>query len=339
MLRHRQLSAFAALACALSLLLVACADDGPDAVAACGSEADDGAERLVLRMISPFRNPITSDEVDRTIEILCERAETLDAEAVVSRPSELELEVLLSGEGAAEAADVIGAPAKLNFYDWELTLIPDPNAPRDARLETPFPAAYEAIRLASGIPPDCVEERCTVPGPTSYLFDLRSKELLDGPSLAVEGLLEGRLQGEEPRGFELLSVRVGTIALREDDDAYWVLRDRPSVYSSEITDPEVRADPRTGRPAVHVDFTEEGEVAFRRMTRKIAKRDAPPSVFAVAFDLDLIELVPVDPVGDRKGRDPSDGFLVTGDFSLAEAEELVEFLEIGSPPVGLASTA
>lgn len=337
--RLRPSAALAALVCAAALLLGACGEDGPGALAACGSEAEGGAERVVFRMISPFRDPITADEVERTTGILCERAEALGAEAVVTRPSELELEVLLSGAGAAEAARTIGVPAQLGFYDWGLTVIPDPNAPPERRLETPFPGPYEAVRLASGLPPDCAEERCTVPGPTSYLFDLRSKELIDGPSLAVEGLLEGRLQGEEPRGFELLSVRVGTIVVRESEDAYWVLRDRPSVRASEITDPEVRTDPESGRPAIHVGFTEEGQVAFRRMTRKIAGREISPSLFAVTLDLDLVELSRVDPVADRKGRDPSGGYLIRGDFTAEQAERLVRFLEIGIPPVGLAPAA
>jgi preprotein translocase subunit SecD len=335
---RRQIPLLAAPAVSAALLLGACGGDGGVGdVAACGSDPGEDAVQVTFRMITPPRDPITADEAERTVEVLCERAEALNAEAVIERSSEFELEVLLSGEGAARAAELIGAPAKLGFYDWELALIPDPNAPPDRRFETPFPGPYEAVRLASGLPPDCAEERCTVPGPTSYLFDLASKELIDGPSLAVEGLLDGRLQGEEPGGFELLSVRVGTIVLRErDSDAYWVLRDRPVVTADQIADPEVTTDPATGQPAVLVHFTDEGKLAFRRLTRKIAERATPPSVFGVALDLELIALPDVDPVGDRTGRDPEDGFVITGDFTEQQAGELASFLEIGSPPVGLA---
>lgn len=331
----RSLSAAAALASAVVVLLAACGDDTAD-FAACGSEAGDDAESIVLRMITPARERITDDQVDRTTQIICERAEVMDAEAVVTRSSEFELQVQLSGPGAAEARRQIGAPSQIGLYDWALMVIPDPDAPPDARLTTPFAEPYNAVRLASGLPPDCAEEKCTVPGATSYLFDLRTKQLIDGPSLAVEGLLEGRLQGEEG-SFELLSVRVGQIVLRErGSDEYWVLRDRPSVSASQITEPEVTVDPDTGEPAVLIRFTEDGALAFERMTRKIAERDTPPSVFGVALDLELLELSEVDPVADRKGRDPEQGLVITGGFTEQEAERLVSFLEIGNPPVGLA---
>lgn len=340
----RSLTCLLAAALGCGLLLTACGDKLGEDVAACGSSAEDGAYEVVYRMISPGNGAVPGDELERTAEIICERAQALGNEAVVERKDEHELRVSLSGEGAAQAAQAITVPTQVAFYDWAANLIPDPDAPVEKRLEAPFPDLYPAVRLASGLPPDCVDERCTLPGAVSYLFDLESKQLVAGPSLAVENLIENRLEGEEPGGYELRAVRVGQIVVQEQGtgDAF-VLRDRPGVRPEQIDDARVVTDPGSGRPAVAVEFTEAGQVAFERMTRRIVLRaKADPSLatpaarqYAVALDLELLERPVVDGEAHPKGLDASDGAVLTGDFSTEEAEQLAEFLRIGVLPVGL----
>ena len=79
------------------------------------------------------------------------------------------------------AVNVIGTTAQLYFYDWEPNVIAeDPNDPNAT--EQGFNRLFDAVKFASTQKPECFKNRCTTNGPTYYLFDRDSLELLTPPS-------------------------------------------------------------------------------------------------------------------------------------------------------------
>src|SRR6185369_2593204 len=95
------------------------------------------------------------------------------------------------------ATEQIGATAQLELYDFEKNIVvpPNSNAPKHPTTETDpnladfeFPNLYEAVKFASTRKPECPENACTTNGPTFYLFDKNSHELLAGPATKEKDL-------------------------------------------------------------------------------------------------------------------------------------------------------
>lgn len=338
----------AAVVCALAL---AACGGGEEEVAGCDGSPPDDAVEVSFRMVpAPALGVVSGSEAEATRQNLCDRAKVLGVEDVVVRGEDNQVQVFLAGENAERAAELIGEPARIGVYDWEANVILNP-AVRTARpTETPFKREYDAVRFAAAQPTDCSEGRCTVPGPIYYLYDLDTKDLLDGPSLGAERLLNDRLADGIDPPVEVLAIQEGVILAAEGPGSYFVLRDRASLTGADIVDPQATTDPVTGEPAISFGLTEEGQEVFEQLSRRIAVRSAegaPENVsaaraeagsghLAIILDGEVVSRAVINFVENPDGINASQGLIITGGFTEEEAEELAALLAVGPPPVGLA---
>lgn len=338
---------------ASALVLSACGGAGGDEVAGCDGDQPDDAIRLDFRMVpGPTLGRVDEEEAEPTRQNLCDRAHALGVEDVVVRGEENQVEVFLAGENAERAAELIAEPLRLAFYDWEANVVLDPalTARSPKPTEEPFASEYDAVTFAAAQTVDCSHERCTVPGPIFYLYDLDTKELIEGPTYGAEELLSDRVSGDIDPPIEVQAIRESAVLAQEGPDRFFVLSDRAFVTGDQIENVEATVDPETGEPAISFDLTEEGRKAFEVVTRRMARRGAEnnPEVnsaaqagrsgehFAITLDGRVLTRPVVNFVEDRQGADGTQRFTVSGGWTEEEAEELAALLEVGPTPVGLA---
>ena len=305
------------------------------------------------------------EEIDRAIEIIRQRVDTLGvAEPEINRVGNDQIDVGLPDvQDIDRAVEVIGTTAQMQFYDWEPNVIsPDPNDPNAT--EQGFNRLFDAVRFASKRKPECFRDLCTTTGPTYYLFDRDSLELLTEPSQDRSDLFLDFPRERQPKDSVVLEVPQGTRVVEEppqDDPAtdqdestgppeHFVLRDRPELSGTDITNPEQNSDPTTNQPNVTFEFTDEGRESFEEITSRIAQRaagEAPPGVttpaqaealsdhFAIVLD-DLVQSRPIiNFVENPNGIDGRTGAQISGSFTISEAQDLAETLRIGALPIEL----
>src|SRR5918994_1135517 len=274
------------------------------------------------------------------------------------------------GEDVDRAIAQIGTTAQLYLYAFEPNVIPeDPND--EASVERGYNRLIDAVEAASKQEPECFQNSCTEPGPTLYLFDEDSLQLLADPA-ETRADLEAQFPNDElPPNSRIVEVPQGTLVLgspppdgESEDEVearagappYYVIRDRPALSGDDIENPEQNSDPTTNQPNITFDFTDEGREAFQQVTREIAQRgandyllatgqsasSAPPEAadqfsgsFAIVLD-GVIESRPIiNFVENPDGIDGRTGAQISGDFTLQEAQDLAEVLQIGALPIDL----
>ena len=156
--------------------------------------------------------------MDRSIEIIRERTDKLGvAEPEISRIGEDSVRVGLPDvQNADRAIAQVGDTAQMFFYDWEPNVIANPNAPNADPAESPFPRIYDAVQLAAQQEPECFEDNCTTTGPTYYLFDSQTKQLISGPEAAEEDLFANLDNPPPPDRREVIAVPQGTLVVRAE---------------------------------------------------------------------------------------------------------------------------
>jgi SecD/SecF fusion protein len=335
-----------------------------------GLDLSGGTELIYQGRPTPQNPEIQGDDMDRSIEIIRERTDTLGvAEPEISRLGTDSVRVGLPDvQNAERAIAQVGDTAQLFFYDWEPNVVPRPDVPADRATETPFGnnRLYDAVKFASTREPECFENTCTTTGPTFYLFDSQTKQLLAGPGATKSDLFVDQPDEKQPPGSEILSVPQGTIVVKQeapqdnpdtsenesDDDesrGWFVLRDRPALSGDDIRNPEQQQDPNTNQPNVAFEFNDEGREAFSNVTREIAERglnSAPPGTsgvntaefsdhFAVVLDDEVVSRPIIDFGENPQGIDGRTGAQIEGSFTIQEAQDLAQFLKIGALPIEL----
>jgi SecD/SecF fusion protein len=334
-----------------------------------GLDLEGGTELIYQGRPTPQNPEVEGEDIDRAIEIIRERTDSLGvAEPEISRLGTDSVRVGLPDvQNAERAIAQVGQTAQLYFYDWEPNVIPNPNAPADRGTESPFPRLYDAVQLAAQQPPECEDDECTTSGPSYYLFDARSKELLAGPETARQDLFIDFPDEKQPANSEIVAVPQGTLVVQaepppddpeteenESEDApeqWYVIHDRPELSGDEIRDPEQQLDQNTNQPIVVFNFNDEGREAFEEVTKRIAERglqNAPPGVagnaqaaaelsghFAVVLDREIVSRPIINFVENPSGIDGRTGAQIEGSFTVQEAQDLAEFLKIGALPIEL----
>jgi SecD/SecF fusion protein len=337
-----------------------------------GLDLSGGTELIYQGRPTPQNPEIQGDDMDRSIEIIRERTDSLGvSEPEISRLGTDSVRVGLPDvQNADRAIAQVGDTAQLFFYDWEPNVIPNPNAAEGRGTETPFGRLYDAVVFASEQKPECFEDTCTTTGPSYYLFDAQSKELITGPEATRADLFADLEEDEIPpkADQEIVAVPQGTIVVLEEpppdnpDTAenesesdtgrgYYVLRDRPALSGDDIRNPEQQQDPNTNQPNVAFEFSDDGRKAFEEVTKTIAERglnEAPPGSannaqvaadisdhFAVVLDDEVVSRPIINFVENPQGIDGRTGAQIEGSFSIQEAQDLAEFLKIGALPIEL----
>jgi SecD/SecF fusion protein len=330
-----------------------------------GLDLRGGIELVYQGQPTPQNPEVTTEDLDRAIEIMRERVDTLGVtEPEISTIGEDQITAGLPDiQDVEQAVEQIGTTAQLYFYDWEPNVVPNPDSPQDPG-ESGFPRLIDAVRFASKQKQECFQDSCTTDGPTFYLFDEDTFELLAGPSQSEKDLFT-KFDDRQPRGSEIIEVPQGTLVVEEppfdlpeteENEAetnpteFFVLRDRPALSGDEIENPEQQFDPTTNQPNVTFDFTDEGREAFAEVTAEIATRgreQAPIGVsteaqadqfsdhFAIVLDREVVSRPIINFVENPTGIDGRTGAQISGLDSLDEAQNLAEFLRIGALPIEL----
>ncbi len=336
-----------------------------------------GGTQLVYQAEPTARTPnISPEDIDRAIEIIRQRADKLGvSEPEISRLGERGIQVGLPDvQNAQQAIEQIGTTSQLYFYDFEGNVVPPPTkgVPRDpASSPNPsnpniytFPNLYDAVQFASKRKPECIDDQCTTNGPTYYLFDRDSHQLMAGPAASPKDLFLPFRNEKRPPGTQIASVPQGTVVVQAESEdptltespaevsasPHYVFKDRPALSGDDIKNPEQNFDQTTNQPNVTFDFTDEGRSAFQEVTRTIAERGAataPPGTvgpaaaesFSQHFSVVLDNQVVTQPIinfdENPGGIDGRTGAQISGSFSINSAQDLAEFLRIGALPINL----
>jgi SecD/SecF fusion protein len=332
-----------------------------------GLDLEGGTELIYQGRPTPQNPTIDGSDMDRSIEIIRERTDKLGvAEPEISRIGEDSVRVGLPDvQNADRAIAQVGDTAQMFFYDWEPNVVPNPNAPNADPAESPFPRIYDAVQLAAQQKPECFEDNCTTTGPTYYLFDSQTKQLISGPEAAESDLLANLDNPPPPNRREVIAVPQGTLVVRAEaldgetlpqdpnatENRWFVIRDRPELSGDDIRNPEQASDPNTNQPNVTFEFTDQGRQAFSDVTKRIAERglaEAPPGVagnaqlasnysghFAVVLDDEIVSRPIINFVENPAGIDGRTGAQISGIGDIGEAQDLANFLKIGALPIEL----
>jgi SecD/SecF fusion protein len=335
-----------------------------------------GGTQLIYQGEPTARTPdIGADDIDRAIEIIRERADKLGvSEPEISRLGETGIQVGLPDvQNAEQAIEQIGTTSQLYFYDFEGNVVPPPgpNVP-DNPAESPdpnpniysFPNLYDAVAFASKRKAECPQNECTTNGPTHYLFDRSSHQLLGGPAAERSDLFLRFRDEKQPPGSQIIDVPQGTVVVQSETEdptlsqslseisasPHYVLRDRPALSGDDIKNPEQSSDQTTNQPNVVFDFTDDGRAAFQEVTQAIAERGAataPPGTvsaaaaeqysqhFSVVLDRQVVTQPIINFAENPAGIDGRTGAQISGSFSIQSAQDLAEFLRIGALPINL----
>jgi SecD/SecF fusion protein len=340
-----------------------------------GLDLQGGTELIYQGRPTPQNPTIDGSDIDRAIEIIRKRTDKLGvSEPEISRVGSDSIRVALPNvQNADRAAATVGSTAQLYFYDWEPNVIRGAPGSGTNPAEQPVNRLYDAVVFASKQKPECFQNQCTTNGPTYYMFDSKTKDPVttpDGNPLVASKRSDLFLDKEllpPPGQREVVAVPQGTLVVQAEAPpdnpntstnesqtatrGYYVIRDRPSLSGNDITDPKQDFDPQTNQPLVTFGFTGAGRTKFQDVTKAIAERglsQAPPGVagnsqaaaqfsghFAVVLDREIVSRPIINFVDNPAGIDGRTGAQIEGSFTISEAQQLAEFLQIGALPIDL----
>jgi SecD/SecF fusion protein len=331
-----------------------------------------GGVSLVYEAQPTKFSKVTSESIDRTMDIMRERVDNLGvAEPEIQRSGNNQIDVSLPDvKNADQAQQQVGTTAQLAFYDWEKSVIgpngkPNPsdqNVTGGQAAGQPGAGAsqsqYDAVKQASKLPPTN-EANDT----TSGLFfgvDDKAKTVLCGPQ-NTEAAAREACSNAGKRPTSIVKVPEGYIIVQAESDesdkksvaaaadSFFILKDDPSLRGTDIKNPEQNTDSGaggTGQPNVTFDFTKSGREKWQQTTREIAQRGSaellpgvdPRAVanhFAIVLDNKLISVPYIDPQQNPDGIDGSNGSEISGGFTIKSAQRLANLLKTGALPIHL----
>ncbi|HEY6550340.1 MAG TPA: protein translocase subunit SecD [Solirubrobacterales bacterium] len=361
-----------------------------------GLDLKGGVELIYQGTPTGESKEVSGEDIDHSIEIIRERIDQLGvSEPEVARLGSNEISVSLPDvTNAQRAIDQVGTTAQLFFYDWEPNLIGQekaiggypgkepPQGPitkaneewKEAGRTTTknsdqqllfagaFPAAYNAVKLASEQEPvkDC--STCSTSRTRFYLFSKKEPhELLAGPEFNKKDLFISATGVERSHNGIVLKVPAGTVVVSEKpsdskgqvlenaEPGWYALRDRPALSGTDITNPK-QGFGEFQEPNVTFEFTDKGRKAFQEVTRQIAQRGAASAIgpssaesaeetsghFAAVLDNEVKTRPIINYAQNPDGIDGRTGAQISGGFSsITDAQDLATILQIGALPINL----
>jgi SecD/SecF fusion protein len=261
-----------------------------------------GGVELVYQAKATKQTPVTSDALNRSIDVMRDRVDQLGvAEPELQRSGNDQVSVALPAvKNLQQAIDQVGTVAQLAFYDWEPNVIgPDGKTHPDDQNVTGGPSAgsvgsislYDAVLRASKQPakdePDNLRDTSLF-----YAVDPKTKTVYrngkDPNAQAGEDTRAEALANVPPgkkATAKVYEVKPNTVIVRAEQpdtaktksDQWFVLQDNVSLRGTDIKNPEQSFDQGAGgngQPIVTFDFTSKGRKIWQNTTRKIAERGA-----------------------------------------------------------------
>jgi SecD/SecF fusion protein len=330
-----------------------------------------GGVSLVYQAKPTRFSAVTSDSIDRTMDIMRQRVDNLGvSEPEIQRSGADQIDVSLPDvKNADQAQQQVGTTAQLLFYDWEKSVL-GPNgkpAPLDPSVTGGSSAGqpgagsqtyYEAVTRASKFPPTNEPDDTT----NGLYFGVndKAKTVLCGPQESEADAREAcQNDGKKPssivkvpRGYIIVQAEVddtNKAAQAAASDAYFILKDDPALLGTDVKNPEQNTDNGaggSGQPDVTFDFTDAGRKKWAKTTRAIAQRGSDqllPGVdstqvanhFAIVLDNKLISVPYIDPRQNPDGIDGSNGSQISGSFTIKSAQRLANLIKTGALPIKL----
>src|SRR3954466_12662459 len=327
-----------------------------------------GGVSLTYQAKPTVQSGVTSDAIDRTLDIMRERVDQLGvSEPEIQRSGSDQIDVSLPDvKNADEAANQVGTTAQMYFYDWERNVL-DANckpAPQDANV-TGGSSAGSGVGATDQFTAITRGSKCPVrnlPNATTnglfYQVDTKTKKVVAGPDETRRDLRQ-ELQNKAVRPSKTqktLEVPKGTIVVRAEapspkqkSNLYYMMRDNPALSGKEVKNPEQQFDNGaggTGQPIVTFSFTGKGKAAFQKTTRAIAARGQNNFIpgqnpqdaqqhFAIVLDNELITTPFIDFQQNPDGIDATNGSQISGSFTIDSAQRLANLLKTGALPIKL----
>ncbi|MBA2506556.1 MAG: hypothetical protein H0V29_11535 [Thermoleophilaceae bacterium] len=232
------------------------------------------------------------------------------------------------------------AGEKLYLFDKNKQPLKGPDATCEELLsdyepsETPLPAKDQP---KAGSP--CAKE----------ITELGQQTKVPGRAGTIGGPPAGSTVVKVPRGVAVIKAeRPATLPENAPEpENYYVVEDDSELSGTEIKDPEQRNDPQTQEPVVAFEFTDKGQKAFARVTKRLAERGSeqilPPGAdrdaafqrFAITLDNQIVSLATIDFRENPEGIDGKTGAQINGIGGFQEAADLANSLRIGALPIDL----
>src|SRR3954463_15594911 len=328
-----------------------------------------GGVSLTYQAKPTVQSGVTSDAIDRTLDIMRERVDQLGvSEPEIQRSGSDQIDVSLPDvKNADEAANQVGTTAQMYFYDWETNVL-DANcrpAPQDANVTGGSSAGSGAGTATDQFTAVTRASKCPVrnlPNATTnglfYQVDTKAKKVLAGPDETRRDLQQ-ELQNKSVKPSKTqktLEVPKGTIVVRAEapsakqkSNRYYLMRDDPALSGKEVKNPEQQFDNGaggTGQPIVTFSFTDKGRKSFQKTTQAIAQRGSDAFIpgqdpqdaqqhFAIVLDNELITVPFIDFQQNPDGIDGANGSQISGSFTIDSAQRLANLLKTGALPIKL----
>jgi SecD/SecF fusion protein len=330
-----------------------------------------GGVSLVYQAKPTRQSKVTSDAIQRTMDIMRERIDTLGvAEPEIQRSGNDQIDVALPAvKNADQAQQQVGTVAQLLFYDWEKSVLGKDGKPHplDRNVTGGSSAGqpgagtqtyYEAVKTASKFKPTNEPDDTT--NGLYFGVDDKAKKVVCGPQ-ETEADLRASCNNAGKRPTSIVKVPRGYLIVQAEadatnknaqalaNDAYYILKDDPALRGTDIKNPEQNLDNGaggTGQPTVTFDFTKSGRSKWQKVTRIIAQRGADQLLpgqtstavanhFAIVLDNKLISAPYIDPRENPDGIDGSNGSEIRGGFTIGSAQRLANLLKTGALPIKL----
>ncbi len=328
-----------------------------------------GGLEVVLQAVPPKGHELTTEDLDRSIEVMRARVDRLGvSEPEIRKQGSNQIVIQLAGvHDTATALSIIGKTAQLELYDLESALYPGISIGSNG-----VPVANSRLfDLLSRV------QKGQKGTPSAYyLFKKAGKgektwRVIAGPSPTLHdpenGLLR-KFRDKQPAGTRILSVPAKTVVITCSAESsvvcpdqnggaqltgkqkYFYLfkngaykNDRLSPYPQmkgdmlKLTGTRQDFDPQSGEPIVTMQFTGKGNKVFRDITKEEAQRGSIRGFdqhFAIVLDNELRSYPSIDHQKYPNGIDPTaGGAQITGMAGLQEAKNLALVLQTGALPV------
>jgi SecD/SecF fusion protein len=317
-----------------------------------------GGLEVVLQAQPPKGHVLTSDDMNRSIDIMRNRVDKLGvSEPEIRKQGTDQIVIQLPAvHDQNQAAQVIGKTAQLELYDLTPSLLP-PSIDASQNPVT-FTSLYDLLSR--------VQDQKGIPS-AYYLFNKATKKVKRGPADTKAELLKPT-NGKVPKGYVVMTVPGRAVVITCDSTiavacpgpnggvtptpglTYYYLfkhghypNDPASPYPQmtgedlKLSGTQQDFDPNTGEPIVTMKFTGHGNKVFQDITRNEAIRGQTLGVlqsFAIVLDNQLYSYPTIDYKQYPNGIDPSgNGAEISGIASLGEAKNLALVLQTGALPV------
>jgi SecD/SecF fusion protein len=263
-----------------------------------------GGLEVVLKAVPPKGHKLTSEDLDRSINIMRNRIDKLGvSEPEIRKQGTNQIVIQLAGvHDPKAAAALIGKTAVLEFYDFEADLT-GPSVSGLNKVPVATPSLYALLSAPQ------TRTLADKGAAQWYLFNPK-KVVKAGPTPTKRALLnsevvqkptaEGGLGKRVPKTWTILTVAKDTVVVSCDvasgnclssqqvssPKAFYLLKHRLPKTPDEVGIPEMTGkdlklsgtradiDPNTNQPVVLMQFTGHGKKVFHTITRREAERGA-----------------------------------------------------------------